>query len=412
MRTDHATTAFGAEWASALSAVSRYGAGAVSQFGPTRPGIDGLVGEPLLYPLVAAIGFIALYGLYRLVRRLRRPAGVVFRHLLEEYDAITILLHPNPDPDAMASAMAVKTIAERTGTDAKIQYSGQIRRPENRAFRTVLGFECDRIEAASDIAHPEGIVLVDHNTARGFVDSERIEPIAVIDHHPGNGTGDEFTDVREEYGAAASILTEYLSDLDAVFEPSKGGDEETFVVDCQLATGLTYGIQSDTKNLTRGCTKHDFAICATLFPAIDEDLLHRIATPEISHDVLRVKATAINNVRVEGSFGICNVGEVGTVDALSQAVEELMRLEGTTAVVIYGVNNGTVHVSARSKDDRVHMGEALQRTVSHIETASAGGHARMAGGQIPVSQMETGESSEPDFETFDERLLQAMNGDY
>jgi nanoRNase/pAp phosphatase (c-di-AMP/oligoRNAs hydrolase) len=415
MSTDHGIAASAIVGSPAPVSVSRYGTDAASRGAQIQPAIDVLAGEPLLYPVLAAVGFVLLYGLYRLVQWLRRPAGEVFQHLLEGYDAITILMHPNPDPDAMASAMAVKAIAERVGTDATVQYSGQIRRPENRAFRTVLGFDCDRIEAASDIEQPNGIVLVDHNTPRGFVGSERVEPIAVVDHHPGNGTGDEFTDVREECGATASILTEYLTDLDAAFEPTDDdgdGEDETLVVDRKLATGLTYGIQSDTKNLTRGCTRQDFGICATLFPAIDEDLLHRIATPEISHDVLRVKATAINNVQVEGSFGICNVGEVGTVDALSQAVEELMRLEGTTAVVLYGVNDGTVHVSARSKDDRVHMGEALQRAVSHIETASAGGHARMAGGQIPVSQMEGEDSDRPDFERFDERLLRAMNGDY
>jgi nanoRNase/pAp phosphatase (c-di-AMP/oligoRNAs hydrolase) len=417
MSTDHGVAASTIVGAPVPGSVTLYGPAAVPRGAQIQPAIDVLAGEPLLYPVLAAVGFVLLYGLYRLVRWLRRPAGVVFRQLIGGYDAITILMHPNPDPDAMASAMAVKAIAERVGTDAAIQYPGQIRRPENRAFRTVLGFDCDRIEAASDIEHPEGIVLVDHNTPRGFVDSERVEPIAVVDHHPGNGTGNEFTDVREACGATASILTEYLTDLDAVFEPTDADvdgseEDEPLVVDRKLATGLTYGIQSDTKNLTRGCTRQDFGICATLFPAIDEDLLHRIATPEISHDVLRVKATAINNVHVDGSFGICNVGEVGTVDALSQAVEELMRLEGTTAVVLYGVNDGTVHVSARSKDDRVHMGEALQRAVSHIETASAGGHARMAGGQIPVSQMEGEDAEKPDFERFDERLLRAMNGDY
>lgn len=389
-------------------------AGAMTRPLPGWPEFGGLPGDPLYYPVGAIVGALALYLLYRLFRWLRRSKGESFRNLLERYEEITILMHPNPDPDAMAAAMAVEAIGGRVGTEAVVQHSGGIRRPENRAFRTVLGFDCERIETASDLEHPDRIVLVDHNTARGFVGSEDIEPVAVVDHHPGNGSGSEFTDVRREYGATASILTEYLADLGAVFDSeSVETADNAFVVGTELATGLTYGVQSDTKNLTRGCTETDFDVCAALFPAIDDDLLRRIATPNVSHDVLQVKADAIEGVRVEGSFGICNVGEVDNVDALSQAVEELTRLEGATAVVLYGVNDGTVHVSARSNDDRVHMGECLQRAVGDIETASAGGHARMAGAQIPVSQMAVDEASgEPDFERFDDRILGAMNGEY
>ncbi len=385
---------------------------ALSRFLPETPDLASVPDDPLYYALGFLVALAVLYVLYRFVRWLLRPEGVAFRNLLERHDEINVLMHPNPDPDAMAAAMAVESIAEHVDTETVVQYPGRIRRPENRAFRTVLEFDCDRIEAASDIEHTDGIVLVDHNTARGFVDSEEVEPIAVVDHHPGNGTGSEFTDIRERYGATASILTEYLDDLDAAFDPERGG-EDALVVDSELATGLTYGVQSDTKNLTRGCTEIDFDVCAALFPAIDQDLLRRVTTPSVSHDVLRVKAKAIDRVRVEGSFGICNVGDISNVDALSQAVEELMRLEGASAVVLYGTDDGTVHVSARSHDDRLHMGECLRRAVGDIETASAGGHPRMAGGQIPLSGLPTDDSSNaPDFEWFDDRILGAMNGEY
>ena len=384
---------------------------AVSRTLPGRRDFGSLPGEPLHYAALAVVAIVVSYVLYRLVRRYLRSDGETFRRLLERHEAVTVLMHPNPDPDAMAAAMAVEAICETTGTESVVQYPGEIRRPENRAFRTVLGFDCEPIGTRSDIEHPDRIVLVDHNTARGFVGSEEIEPVAVVDHHPGNGTGESFTDIRESSGATASILTEYLVDLGAAFDPEADDRPANApVVDVELATGLTYGVQSDTKNLTRGCTGTDFDVCAALFPAIDGDLLRRIATPDVSHDVLRVKARAIDRVRVEGSFGICNVGEVGNADALPQAVEELTRLEGVSAVVLYGTVDGTVHVSARSADDRVHLGECLQRAVADIETASAGGHARMAGGQIPAGAMPAGPDG-PDFGRFDDMVLGAMNGE-
>ncbi len=393
------------------STVELLAGGTIREFTSALPNVTELPFDPLVY-VAAGIGTLILaYLLYRLAQWIWKSKGESFRNVVGSYDTVSILMHPNPDPDAMASAMAVRAIADRAGTEADIHYAGEIRHPENRAFRTVLEFGCEGIEGASELDSYDGVVLVDHNTPRGFVDAESVEPIAVIDHHPGNGTGEQFTDVREEYGAAASILTEYLEELDADFERDAADLDDELVVDSKLATGLTYGVQSDTKNLTNGCTEFDFAACAKLFPTADEDLLHRIATPKVSHDVLRVKATAINDVRIDGSFGVCNVGEVSNVDALPQAVEELMRLEGTSAVVLYGIKDGTVHISARSNDDRVHMGECLQRAVKDIETASAGGHARMAGGQVPVDRI-ADDSEIYEFAWFDNRLFELMNGEY
>ena len=384
---------------------------AISRLNPVIPNPVELPSDPLVYVTVVMVVLFVSYLLYRLVGWLWKSRGKSFRDVVATHETISVLMHPNPDPDAMASAMAVRAIAEQTETEAEIHYAGQIRHPENRAFRTVLEFDCEQIESASDLEPYDGVVLVDHNTPRGFVDAEHVEPIAVIDHHPGNGTGERFTDVREEYGAAASILTEYLAELDAEFTHNGSDLDDEFVVTSGLATGLTYGIQSDTQNLTNGCTELDFAACAKLFPAADEELLHRIATPKVSHDVLRVKATAINDVRIQGSFGVCNVGEVSNIDALPQAVDELMRLEGTSAVVLYGVNDGTVHISARSTDDRVHMGECLQRALKDVETASAGGHARMAGGQVPVDRI-IDDAEIYEFTWFDNRLFEMMNGEY
>ncbi len=96
----------------------------------------------------------------------------------------------------------------------------------------------------------------------------------------------------------------------------------------ELATGLLYGIQADTNHLTNGCSSAEFDAASYLFDAIDEDLLERIANPQVSDDVLQIKATAITEKRVEGPFAVCDVGTISNVDAIPQAADELMHLEG------------------------------------------------------------------------------------
>ena len=344
-------------------------------------------------------------------RRLMRTPGERFRAVLAARDEVAVLMHPNPDPDAMACAMAVATLAESVGTEATLQYPGQIRHQENRAFRTVLDLELDRIEGAAGLA-ADDVVLVDHNTIRGFTGGESIDPIAVIDHHPGDGTGTEFTDVRPEYGAASTILVEYLTDVGAPLELEANGNGAGPTVSEELATGLLYGIHSDTNRLTNGCSAAEFEACSVLVPGISEDRFDRIANPQVSEEVLQTKVRAISDKRIEGSFAICDVGELETVDALAQAADELLRLEGVTAVVVYGSHDGTLHLSGRSRDDRVHMGESLQHAVADVPMASAGGHARMGGGQLSIDHMRgIGPSDGINEAEFEDRVLAALAGE-
>lgn len=363
------------------------------------------------------VGLLTLtFSLYAL-HRLRRPMGSRFREVLASRDEIAVLMHPNPDPDAMAAAIGVACLAEQVGTDATLQFTGQIRHQENRAFRTVLDLDLDCIDHVSDLA-AEHVVLVDHNTPRGFAGASAVLPFAVVDHHPGEGAGEEYTDVRTDYGSCSSIVAEYFEDIGAKPVPP---DQHASEIDAEytlpstVATGLLYGILADTKHLTAGSSAADFRACSYLSTGVDEDLLDRIANPQVSAEVLEIKARAIAGRQINGSFAVSDVGQLSNVDAIPQAADELIQLEGVTAVVVCGEREGTVYLSGRSRDDRVHMGRALEAAVEEIPNSSAGGHARMGGGQIQerIALPNGGEEqteSVPRPELID-RLFRSMSGD-
>ncbi|QIB76381.1 bifunctional oligoribonuclease/PAP phosphatase NrnA [Halogeometricum borinquense] len=367
--------------------------------------------------LVAAliVGTVALVGGLYVVLRFKRPMGTRFLERLSELDEVAVLMHPNPDPDAMAAAIGVACLAEQVGTDSYIQYSGQIRHQENRAFETVLDLDLDAIDHVTDLA-AEHVVLVDHNQPRGFAGADGILPFAIVDHHPGEGTGERFTDVRTDYGACASIVAEYFRDIGAKPVPpdrhaSEVGSEYT--VPSTIATGLLYGILTDTKRLTAGCSEADFTAAGYLYPGVNEDILDRIANPEVSKEVLELKARAIAGRDVRGPFAVSDIGTLSNVDAIPQAADELIQLEGVTAVVVCGERDGTLYLSGRSRDDRVHMGRTLGHALDNVPGASAGGHARMGGGQIPQREggivTDGGDALTRD--TLCERLFEAMSGD-
>ncbi|OYR67469.1 RNA-binding protein, partial [Halorubrum sp. E3] len=128
--------------------------------------------NPELVVVAAVVALVALVGAYVLFRARRTP-GVRFRRLLADRDEVAVLMHPNPDPDAMSAAVGVASLAEQLDVDATVQYPGQIRHQENRAFRTVLDLDLKPIEHVSDLA-AESVVLVDHNEPRGFAGADGV----------------------------------------------------------------------------------------------------------------------------------------------------------------------------------------------------------------------------------------------
>lgn len=369
-----------------------------------------LSGNPQLAVLLALAGLVALLAAGLLYRRLRRTPGERFQYVLSKLDAVTVLMHPNPDPDAMATALGVAHLADRAGASPTIQYAGQIRHQENRAFRTVLAVEAEGIDSSDELA-PGAVILVDHNEPRGFSGAKEVEPYAVLDHHPGGGEGSAFTDVRTEYGACASLIAEYYREL-GVPPENPDGDNDGPVIPTEIATGLLYGILSDTNHLTRGCSNAEFQASAFLYPGVDEEALDRIANPQVDAEVLEVQATAIAERDVRAPYAVSDVGEVSNVDTIPQAADQLLHLEGVSAVVVVGEKEGTIHLSGRSRDDRVHMGDALAAAVEDIPMSSAGGHARMGGGQVSTDHMEgLGPSDGVSREELHERLFDAMSGE-
>ncbi|MFB6160820.1 MAG: bifunctional oligoribonuclease/PAP phosphatase NrnA [Haloferacaceae archaeon] len=384
-------------------------------------GVEGVIRQAVSFAqanpeaaLAALAALVSVAVAAYLIRRYRRPAGARFLSLLADQNEVAVLMHPNPDPDAMAAAIGVASLAEQVGTAVTLQFSGAVRHQENRAFRTVLDLEMQEVDHVSDVT-AGSVVLVDHNEPRGFPGAEAVLPFAVVDHHPGDGTGEAFTDVRTAYGSTASIVTEYFMDIDAKPVPPDQHASEVpseFTVPSRVATGLLYGILADTNRLTKGASGDDFDAAGFLYAGVDEEFLDRIANPQVGADVLEAKARAIAGRQVNGSFAVSDVGTLSNVDAIPQAADELMRLEGITAVVVCGECNGTIHLSGRSRDDRVHMGRALQTVVEEWPEASAGGHARMGGGQVPVARADGDDGrDEPDRGELVDRIFRTLAGE-
>jgi len=150
-------------------------------------------------------------------------------------DRVLILIWA--DPDAMASALAMKRLIRHRVSEVAIAHVNEIRRVNNVAMMQLLKIPLVKLRQVKASEYNKKI-LIDSQPPHN-PEFMRFQYDVVIDHHPlTTGWEAPFVDIRPEYGAAASILTEYLRSLK--IKPSVA-----------LSTALIYGIKTDTSNFEK-----------------------------------------------------------------------------------------------------------------------------------------------------------------
>ena len=294
------------------------------------------------------------------------------RAALERIDGtLGVFTHDNPDPDAIAGAIALVDLANSVGVEGEACYFGEISHQENRAFVNLLDLTLRQFEPGDEITEYDALALVDHS--RPGVNDQLPEetPIdIVVDHHPPKLPVEAgFVDIRDEAGATSTLLAEHMEQLGV--DPSEA-----------VATALLYGIRVDTSDFIREVSSADFEAGAYLLPFADVGVLERVESPSMSRETLETIAQAIRNRKLDqGVLATC-VGAISDRDALAQAADRLLTMEGVSTTLVYGFSDGTIFVSARARGTDIDLGETMRQAFGQI--GSAGGHADMAGAQIPL----------------------------
>ncbi len=295
---------------------------------------------------------------------------------------LAVLTHNNPGPDSIAAAAALQAVADHFGVEADIVYVGEVGRQENRAFVNLLGIELVPYEDA-EMDDYDTVALVDH--ARAGDPPGDLDVDIYLDHYEsGDEIGAAFVDVRPNVSATATILTKYIQEYDL-------NVSET------VATALLYGIRAETLDFRRETTPADLTAAAYLYPFANHDTLEQVESPSMSPETLDVLAEAISNREVQGSHLVSNAGFIRDRDALSQAAQQLLNLEGVTTAAVFGIVDDTIHLAAQSKDIRMNIGNVLDDAFS--EMGEAAGHSTQATAEVPLGIFGGLEGSEENRET-------------
>ena len=294
------------------------------------------------------------------------------KQVLSHSATMLIVLQNNPDPDAIASAVALRKLVNTFNDIQCSMTSGSpIARAENRALAKYLGLNI-RPSNQVDFGSFDLIAMLDTQPQTGNnCLPKNMEPDIVIDHHPcrKNTRLCRFTDIRSHYGATSTILTEYL--YAAGIEP-----------EIQIATALLYGIRSDTQDLGRDTTSADVDSLMKLYPLANKRMLSQIQRGLVQREYYRLLSQAIDNARVFGQTVISNLGRADNPDMIGEMADLLLRDEQIEWCMCYGIYEGQIRVSIRTDAETPPASKVIRHIVSHRGTG--GGHESYAGGQIPI----------------------------
>ena len=293
-----------------------------------------------------------------------------FWQVFEKEDEVLVVI--NADPDAIATALAVKRLLRYRVKSVTITHPNEIRRLNNQEMVQRLRIPLERLKD----------VKVDAFSKKVMVDSqpdhlpcfEKIEFHAIIDHHPVSGDWDaEFVDIRPDYGSTASMAVEYLRA--AGMKPSVA-----------LATALFYAIKVDTQDFEQKSVLADGKSFRYLFNIANRSLVRKFELTDLRRSELKYFNIALAELKYSKGRYYSHVGRVRSPDVLVIVADFLNHVGEIDWVFVSGIHGEKLVVIFRSDGYRKSAGKLADKIFGSI--GSAGGHKGAARAEVPLKNLQ------------------------
>jgi nanoRNase/pAp phosphatase (c-di-AMP/oligoRNAs hydrolase) len=276
----------------------------------------------------------------------------------------------NADPDAIASAMAVSRLLWRRVLSVTISHVNTINRPDNLAMLKLL-----RVSLVPhtdiELSQYSKMVIVDSQPDHNEF-MNQLNPHVIIDHHPETCAKAPYLDIRPNYGATASIMTEYLRS--ARIKPS-----------VKLATGLYHAIKTDTNAFKGQTVIEDVRAFQYLFRYVNIYLARKIEQADLRLDFLKYFNIALQNMRLRKGRVFVHLGPVVNPDICVIIADFFMRIVSVTWSIVSGTYDKKLIIILRNDGIRKNAGNVAKKGFGQI--GSAGGHKNMARAEIAFSDL-------------------------
>lgn len=301
---------------------------------------------------------------------------------VEAEDTVAILI--NADPDAISSALALQRLFWRHVKKTWVFRINVIKRADNLAMIKLLNIKQQHIRKLNPLRISKWVIVDSQPQHHEALSKFRFD--IIIDHHPPSpGSVGAFVDIREDYGATATMMTEYLRA--AKITPSP-----------RLATALFYGIKTDTDNFVRATIQNDIDAFRYLYPYTNINIVKMIESSEMTRKTLTSFRTALENLVFFKDKAYIHMGKVPDPDILVILADFFLKLVESTWCIVSGVYGQKLILIFRHAGFRLDAGKVAHKLFG--EWGSAGGHKSAARAEIPVEAIPASSQEDPEMREF------------
>lgn len=294
-------------------------------------------------------------------------------------EPIAFVIKGSPDPDAIASSLALLSYYEELGGTGEIICDQPISHPNNKMMINILGLQIQKVDLSEELEKYKYYVICDHC-------SHKIDKISSkkcllhIDHHKEavNNKEEGITQIFELDAGSCSTIIVGLLEKNQFFQGASGNIE-------RIATALSYGIRTDTDNLENAGCK-DWEAMKILSIHVSRDDLKKISASRLSTQSTQLLKKAFEEETLIQNWLFTTVGflQESYRDSIAIVADELIRRSGIDHVFVWAIVEHesyppTVEGSIRSADSGMDL-NAFVKAFSE----NAGGRKNKAGFQIPL----------------------------
>jgi nanoRNase/pAp phosphatase (c-di-AMP/oligoRNAs hydrolase) len=283
---------------------------------------------------------------------------------------LTILVRKDPTPDSLASALALKQIADYFHINSKCYYSGIV---HNKALLNIMGADIEHLPDVITDEISETVALVDvvpSELPHGL--ATLIETPAIIISHSKATTKDiksRYKDIRSNVETTSTIMVQYMRDLNVP-------------LDSTVSTLLLFAIRDRTGTFLFNLNRQGLEAYLYILEFVDHDLLNKLENPPVKSETFNDLEKALTNRTIKDTYLLTNTGYIKDPSTLPKVCKYMLDLEGISTSLVYAVNTSKIYAYAASNNIEVNLKQIFKKAFGNC--GNIVGEASYASTTIPL----------------------------
>ncbi len=287
-----------------------------------------------------------------------------FKEKVLKYQALLIYIPGSPDPDAIASAYALKEILKTYNIKADIFAEKELSLPQNQLFLNLINIPVF-FGKEPDTKNYEAYIVPDFQNNLVENISDELPCVAHIDHHSASSqvVPAEFSLIRTDAGSTSTLVTLLLEALG----PDLSYQDLVFV-----STALVYGIQTDTDQFHH-ITRLDIEALDFLIHNADQGILKNINSLPPPKELLGIYRQTKDDAVSYRGWGFYGLGYISSSsrDYLALIADMVLKSSGHNTVAVFALIENPdkkelyLDVSLRTKSRTLDLNRIIKQITSN-----------------------------------------------